>query len=174
MGLLAEGDDSDCGREHYCGNLLCRGEAVCGCAFLELRDRVVRLPFPVIGILIVFPLYKSYVWEAEAKRYMAEGGHDAPFESMYVESSSSSSMHRRSTAADLFPRRPSNFEVAVNERLENGEPTPSRGMPKLELGQVLVHPAGRVAFITFCKLELNHESVLFFLDSSQVSTLCWE
>lgn len=160
--------------------------AVLGVAFVAVRllveDRLYAglvvlfgTPYPIILILVGFPLYKSYAWQAEAKRFMAEGGHDGPFESFYLESNISSTNSGRESFEEKHPevQRKETREIEAIEAIgvERETAQEKRRLPRLELNQVLVHPAGRMAFIAFCKQELNHETVLFFLDATKLLLL---
>lgn len=151
---------------------------VVGTAFVVFRllldDRFLNyvivlygVPFPNILIIIGMPLYKSYAWEAEAERYIAEGGHDAPIGSVFQESMSSISSRRGSDRRAVKKGEGQQVEAIVQAGGQEARGSGTGALPRLELNQVLQHPQGRVAFTTFCKLELSHENVLFFLDATK-------
>ena len=133
--------------------------------FLNYAVSLYATPWPVVAILIAFPLYKSYLWEAEEKRYLAYSKVGYEFESTRKHSNSSH-IHRDSSAVDLFLMSSNQFGVKGNRKTRD-ESNRKDTLPHMELAHILSQPAGRTAFITFCKLELNHETVLFFLDASK-------
>ena len=119
---------------------------------------VVALVGPVefVIIFIGFPLYKSYVWQNEARRFEMVAGRIASFESSYSQTGLSAS------SAQRVKGKPSKKKIEALEFAQKSKGGTS--VVKLSLKQVLAHERGVEAFKEFCRQELNHESILFFLD----------
>lgn len=128
------------------------------------------VPYPIIFILVGFPLYMSYVWEAEANRFIEKGSHDKSFEGYNLERSEHASSSRLSVEI-LEPERNESGTFEATTKTRVATPLTAELLPRLELKEVLDNPTGRTAFIAFCKLELNHETVLFYLEATKLLTL---
>ena len=132
--------------------------------FCEAASR----PLVFVPILIGFPLYKSYVWQNEARKFEPMRAYIASFESSISQTGFASSDFERQ------PRvtgRPSKKKIEAMEYAQVGR-NGSSNIVKLTLKQVLAHPEGVEAFKEFCKQELNHESILFFLDAKAFCEAC--
>ena len=122
---------------------------------------VIIRPVFFVPIFIGFPLYKSYAWQNETRRFELMGAYVASFESSISQTGLSSNDFERQ------PRvtgRPSRKKIEAMEYAQGGR-NGSSNIVKLTLKQVLAYPEGVEAFKEFCKLELNHESILFFLEA---------
>ena len=121
-------------------------------------DSTVVLIAPILFVLIVigFPLYKSYVWQRELKVHEALNMQPGSFNSTPTASS-----FRAMTNGNRSTNKIEALDYAECHKERQG------GMTKLTLKQVLASPDGVEAFKEFCTLELNHESILFFLDARE-------
>ena len=113
-------------------------------------------------IFIGFPLYKSYVWQKEALRYEMIAGQIESFESDYSQTGLPAAIQPRPRVAG----KPSFKKIKALEYAQ-GEKKGSNSVVRLSLKQVLANPHGVEAFKNFCKQELNHESILFFLEAKE-------
>ena len=113
-------------------------------------------PIQFVIVFIGLPLYKSYVWQKEAKRFEAMAVQPESFISALVGTSSQTNQH--------LPTSRSKKQVTPLEYSEFRKER-SKGLSNLTLNQVLASPDGVEAFKEFCTLELNYESILFFLDA---------
>lgn len=120
-------------------------------------------PYPLIGVLIVFPLYKSYVWERHRRRYREGAGLGAEsFKSSRHLGALSSSSFTQAQAENPQKKGIAKVEAVGFEPCGRGRRS---GRTAMTLKQVLDCPQGVDAFKRFCKQELTHESILFFLDA---------
>lgn len=130
------------------------------------------VPFPAILCLVGFPLYKSYVWQAEERQFVPEKGRQLSFESFYLERSSSSNISGGSANEETVGAEGREIrDIEAIELIGKKRERRVRDGKSPQLNHILVEPAGRTAFIAFCKLELNHETVLFFLDATRLVVL---
>ena len=119
---------------------------------------VLICPYLLIVPVIGFPLYKSYVWEKETRRYRSLSLYEQSKEiALPLKQPSSTGVGRR-----LGKSISKKVEAMDYVQVRKGARRTALG--RVTLQQVLAHPAGTEAFIEFCKLELNHESVLFYID----------
>ena len=126
--------------------------------------RALSVPLVLLIIFIVLPLHKSYVWQKETCNVDFMPAHANSFQSSFSKLDFATSKGN----SDQGQRQPrpgklSKWKVEALESVQNRK-RGSAGLVKLTLKQVLAYPEGVAAFKEFCSLELNHESILFFLD----------
>ena len=115
-------------------------------------------PVEFVAIYIGFPLFKSYAWQNEARRFERMEGHAGS--SCSQKGWSGSSCDRASRAKGKSSRRKIQALEYSHARKKG-----CASVAQMSLKEVLDSPQGVDAFKEFCKQELNHESILFFLDA---------